>query len=380
MKIKRVLAAVSASVVAVSAMAITASAQDVSITWSAGAGTWWGEPAGNTIIFQDEGWLDDIDVSLIDRVEVDFEYNTENFNGTLGGTIDGTWVGDQKDASSTWTLECGGKLSADSLQVQIWGIGGVWSDEVQGAADGTVTMTAYRLLDSDGNEIKAGQVAKTVEFKGDDKTNIVVTAPADAFPADTTFTATPIADSTTDTQFAFDLKFTNGDKEVQPSKAVTVKIPVPEKIKDAKEIFVFHVEDGKNVKVDCKVKDGMVEFSASKFSTFIVTSENLAAPKDEESKPEESEPAPTSEVLLPPNHERPVPGTVGTGPNYERPVPGATSTPSTSTPSTSTPSTSTPSTSDPGTTAPSNPSTGVAIAVAPALLAGAAVVVAKKRK
>lgn len=379
MNIKRILAAVSASVVAASSMAVVASAKDVKITWSAGADTWWGEPAGNTIVFQDEGWLDGIDVSLIDKVEVDFEYTTDNFNGTLGGTINDQWVGPQNNLDSTWTLQCNGGLSAESLQLQIWGIGGVWSDELQGAADGTVTMTAYRLLDKDGNELKEGAVAKPVEFKSDD-TKIVVSAPADAFAEGTKFSATAIADQTNDTQFAFDLKFTKDDKEVQPTKAVTVKIPVPEKIKDAKDIFVFHVEDGKNVKVDCKVKDGFVEFSASKFSTFIVSTKDLNAGKEDESKPEESKPTVNEDKLVP-NHERPAPGEVHTGPNYERPVPstsngGNNGGNSGNSGNSGNNSGSTP--ADPE--KPSNPSTGVAIAFAPALLAGAAVVVAKKRK
>lgn len=376
MNIKRILAAASASIVAVSAMAVVASAQDVKITWTIDGNPSWGAtPAGNTIIFQEEGWLDGIDISLIYTVEVDIETPTDCCKGIIGGNINGDWkTSDVYETSGdeTWTFDVDGNLSdAESLQVQIWWLNCLWSDELQGPGDGSATMTAYRLLDKDGNEVKEGQVAKTVDFKSDD-TNIEVSAPADAFADGTKFSATVIADQTTDTQFAFDLKFTKDDKEVQPAKAVTVKIPVPEKIKDAKDIFVFHVEDGKNVKVDCKVENGMVVFSASKFSTFIVTSENLNADKEEESKPEESKPT-ESKVL--PNWKRPVPA-IGEGPADQRPVPGG----STTTPGTSTPGTTTPGTSDPGTTNPSNPTTGVAIAFAPALLAGAAVVVAKKRK
>lgn len=380
MNIKRILAAVSASVVAVSSMAVVASAKDVKISWSEGGNDgWWGQPAGNTIVFLDEGWLDGIDVSLIDKVEVDFEANTK-FNGTLGGTINDQWVGDQSEneGDATWTLECGGGLAADSLQLQIWGMGGVWSDEVQGPVDGTVTLTAYRLLDKDGNEIKEGAVAKPVEFKSDD-TKIEVSAPADAFAEGTKFSATAIADQTDDTQFAFDLKFTKDDKEVQPTKAVTVKIPVPEKIKDAKDIFVFHVEDGKNVKVDCKVKDGFVEFSASKFSTFIVSTKDLNAGKEEESKPEESKPVVNEDKLVP-NHERPAPGEVHTGPNYERPVPGTSNSGNNGGNSGNSGDNSGSDNKPADPSNPSNPNTGVAIAFAPALLAGAAVVVAKKRK
>lgn len=118
-----------------------------------------------------------------------------------------------------------------------------------------------------------------VEFEHSD-TNIKVTAPAGAFekPDEIKFNVVPVVEETKDNQFTFDLTFTDkAGNKVQPKTAVTVKIPVPEALK-GKTIYVYHVEnDGKYTEISCKVEDGMVVFSATSFSKYIITSEKLTA-------------------------------------------------------------------------------------------------------
>lgn len=373
MNIKRILAAASASIVAVSAMAVTSMTSFAAETKEAKlrlplSGSWEQIDIGPDTVEWYFG--KDTDFSKVESIHITSVNTQYNPDGDALGCL--TIQYSDKNGSNVKVgdgIDEGDIDASDINPDDFWiGIGTGWdgSGWCDGGALVTITLT---MMDAD---------AQPAEFKNDD-TNIEISAPAGALPEGTAFSAAPVADSTNDTQFAFDLKFTKDDKEVQPTKAVTVKIPVPEKIKDAKDIFVFHVEDGKNVKVDCKVENGMVVFSASKFSTYIVTSENLNANKEEESKPEESKPT-TSEVKLPPNHERPAPGTTHTGPNYERPVPSTTNDGNAGNSGNSGNSGTTTTPTDPGTTNPSNPTTGVAIAFAPALLAGAAVVVAKKRK
>ena len=115
-----------------------------------------------------------------------------------------------------------------------------------------------------------------VEFEDSD---IKVTAPIDAFDdvENVKFNANPILDETNEEQFTFDLFFTDKDgNRIQPKTAVTVKIPVPAALKD-KTIFVYHVEsDGKYTEIDCKIEDGMVVFTATSFSKYIITSKKLA--------------------------------------------------------------------------------------------------------
>ncbi len=97
---------------------------------------------------------------------------------------------------------------------------------------------------------------------------------------------TPIMEQTTDTQYAYDLSFTDANgKEVQPESNVTVKIPVPEAFKD-KKLYVYHVLDGKNIPIEHIVEDGMIVFSADHFSTFIISEKQLSETEEQPSEPE----------------------------------------------------------------------------------------------
>lgn len=138
-----------------------------------------------------------------------------------------------------------------------------------GSSGGTVgTVTNPSTSDKDD-----------VEFENSE-TNIKVTAPAGAFekPDEIKFNVVPVAEETKDNQFTFDLTFTDKDgNKVQPKTAVTVRIPVPEALK-GKTVYVYHVEnDGKYTEISCKIEDGMVVFSATSFSKYIITSEKLTA-------------------------------------------------------------------------------------------------------
>lgn len=118
-----------------------------------------------------------------------------------------------------------------------------------------------------------------VEFEDSD---IKVTATLDTFDdiTNVTFNAKPIADETTGEQFTFDLFFTDKDgNRIQPKTGVTVKIPVPAALKD-KTIYVYHVENDKYTEIDCKVEDGMVVFTATSFSKYIITSKKLSSNGD----------------------------------------------------------------------------------------------------
>ncbi|MBD5384437.1 MAG: hypothetical protein HDR72_05505 [Ruminococcaceae bacterium] len=120
---------------------------------------------------------------------------------------------------------------------------------------------------------------KNIEFE-DNNTDIEVTAPAGAFDNadEIKFNADPVLEETNDNTFTFDLSFTDGSgNKVQPKVAVTVRIPVPTALV-GKTIYVYHVENnGSYTEIDCKVENGMVVFTASSFSKYIITSEKLNA-------------------------------------------------------------------------------------------------------
>lgn len=79
--------------------------------------------------------------------------------------------------------------------------------------------------------------------------------------------------------FSVDIRFEDDNGvEVQPKAAVTVKIPVPERLKDKDPIFVYHIgDDGKIEKVEAatEIIDGVrcVVFETDFFSVYVLTGE-----------------------------------------------------------------------------------------------------------
>lgn len=133
--------------------------------------------------------------------------------------------------------------------------------------------------------------ATTVEFKptvdagsADEDTvavmnGIVVQAPGNVLDPDTVLNVKPDTTVSSDVGVAIDISFTKNGAEVQPKGDVTVSIPVPEKFK-GKEVYVYHVENGKYVFISSTVANNMLTFKAGHFSTYIITDKKLgeAAP------------------------------------------------------------------------------------------------------
>lgn len=141
-----------------------------------------------------------------------------------------------------------------------------------------------------------------------------------------------------------DLYFEENGQVVEPGKPVTITLPIPSDFASTYDtIYVYHVgEDGVILIDECDVDlNGNITFTATKFSPFVFTTEkleNATVPKAE---------APT-----------------------EDPTKDPTEDPTTSEP-----------TEDPGDGNTNNPGTGIALAVAPVVLAAGAFAVATfKRK
>lgn len=138
------------------------------------------------------------------------------------------------------------------------------------------------------------------------------------------------AKSSTDTSFSFEITFTKDGKEVQPNGKVTVKVPLPKALRGG-SVYVYHG--------DAFIKstsDGdFVVFETDSFSPFTITSKMSLDPG-------------TTEPATP------------TDPGATEPA--------------------TPTDPDDNNGNSGNPTTGIALAIAPVLLAGAAVIVISKRK
>lgn len=80
----------------------------------------------------------------------------------------------------------------------------------------------------------------------------------------------------------YDFAFTSNGVEVHPDGSVTVKIPVPAGY-DVNHLAVYHVlEDGTLAKVEFQVIDGMIVFTADSFSSYVVAQNKVNAPNPEE--------------------------------------------------------------------------------------------------
>ena len=187
--------------------------------------------------------------------------------------------------------------------------------------------TTSKPSSSSGSSSGSSSNTATIVDYSDDKLGFAATAEVGVLPADAILTVTAINDETTDTQLVYDICFKDIDgKEVQPNGTVTVKIPVPEKFKDAEKVYVYRAEtDGTYTDMKAEIKDGFVVFTTNHFSKYIVTTEVLTkteTPAPETPKPTDTTPADTT----------------------------------------------------------TNPNTGVAVALIPAILAGAVVIVAAKKR
>lgn len=106
-------------------------------------------------------------------------------------------------------------------------------------------------------------------------TNIRVTADPEVFPENTEFRAQPISSGCTATRYACDLSFVCGGRTIQPNGSVKVSIPVPSGLAGCGTLRVYHVENGRCSFVPSNIIDGRVCFTASSFSPYIITTEEL---------------------------------------------------------------------------------------------------------
>lgn len=205
---------------------------------------------------------------------------------------------------------------------------------------------------------------KVTKFS-DEETGIEITAASGVFPEGVTFNA-KLLDSTADSN-SYNLSFTDAaGNEVQPNGKVTVSIPLPE---DWETAYAYRVEGDTKTLLQSTIKNGKVVFTTDHFSVYMITAEKL----DTSDEPTTSEPT-TSEPSI--------------------------SEPTTGEPATSESATSEPLTVTPGATEASSDgdnsgsgdasgdgsgndqaATGIALAIAPVVLAAsAAIVISKKRK
>lgn len=149
MKLKKILAAVAAAAVATSALAINSFAALLETSLEAS-----GAPDPNAYLIAGVEGVDYSKVAKIEAVVTTSDY----VNGTIGVSVGGTWTTpgqlEANAGTSTWTLDGlsgidstddAGALKADVAQVQFW-----WLNA------GSVSLDSLKLLDADGNVLQEG--------------------------------------------------------------------------------------------------------------------------------------------------------------------------------------------------------------------------------
>ncbi|MBD5081417.1 MAG: hypothetical protein HDT44_06590 [Ruminococcaceae bacterium] len=184
MNMKKIVAAAVASVMAVSSMAIAASAEALM--------TKEGNEESAVKYEIDFSGLTDDQIKSIVKIEADVSVDTNSVSGCIGyNKLEAGWTfenmetsDDEGPVSGTWTLEiAAGDLAAIGedgsvspyAEVQFWWVNPHYDEDGKEGDSGVATLEAVRLLDASGNEVVAGGAADPAPETSADETE----APAD---------------------------------------------------------------------------------------------------------------------------------------------------------------------------------------------------------
>ena len=132
--------------------------------------------------------------------------------------------------------------------------------------------------------------------------------------------------------YNYDLKFVKDGAEVQPNGKVTIKLPLPEEFA-GKTVYVFRNENGTYTNMNAKIDGNNVVFETDHFSDYVLTTQDLNASTSGDTSTSDSTSGGTSAAEP-----------------------------------------------DKGNSGSDNPDTGVALMFGAAAIAGAAVIVSRKRR
>ena len=170
MKMRKILAALSASVVAVSALSIVASADDLM--------TKTGNEESATKYALDFSGLTEDQVKSIVKIEAKVSVTSNMVNGCIGfnSVAEEGWFAENQETKedagpvddSTWsvTVAAGDLAAVDedgnlapSGEVQFWWVNPLYDDEGEETGDGTATLKSVTFYDAAGNAVVAGAAA-----------------------------------------------------------------------------------------------------------------------------------------------------------------------------------------------------------------------------
>lgn len=220
--------------------------------------------------------------------------------------------------------------------------------------------------------------------------SITANAPAEAFDEGVVLNVSHDTFSGSGNSFAVDISFVNSEtnEKVQPKEgtSVTVKIPVPENLKNSDPLFMYHINDnGKAEKVEAETETiagvKYMVFKATHFSTYVLSDNPNAADDTAGGNTSGSTGGNTGGTTSTPSTPA---DTTPSAPSTSTSTPAASDTTSGESTSSETmssePVSSDNTTSSVPSTSDSNPTTGVAMSALPLLAAVSAVIVIKNKK
>jgi len=170
MKVKSILASLGACAIAMSAMALSASAADLMTkVGNAESAKVYDIPT------------DGLDLSKLDKVVAEVSVDTTMVNGCIGynkedGSEKGAWTSVNKEAkadagpvNAEWVAEGLDGTVKGSVQVQFWWVQPQYNEAGEESGDGTAVLKSVKLYDKDGKELTAGD-NKTDDNKTDNTT------------------------------------------------------------------------------------------------------------------------------------------------------------------------------------------------------------------
>lgn len=124
----------------------------------------------------------------------------------------------------------------------------------------------------------------------DNKTGVSVSG---AIPEGAELLVTIDTENSTASRLYFDISLVKDGQKCQPEGKVTVKIPVPEEMRDiAETLKVYHFADEKYTNMNARLEDGCLVFETDHFSVYVVTADVIEEDDNNGDNTTDKEPEP----------------------------------------------------------------------------------------
>ncbi len=197
-----------------------------------------------------------------------YEYikRTISFNAN-GGT--GTMASVNVDQGSSYTLPNCGFTAPSGKQFKTWTVDGVTkAPGVSITVTGDIVIVAtYEDIPAPQEEIVSG--GASIKFSDGTSFSGTVTLNVETKKTTTSEAVKSQLKKNEEIVAVIDIKLLDGQTEIQPGKAVTISVALPEAV-DAKSFKIIHIHSEEDVSVveNFTVKDGVVSFEVDKLSEF----------------------------------------------------------------------------------------------------------------